>query len=57
MAKAKLCFFKGARATAVGHPNNNRKIYFYIFNYVFMILKYIILKHTYFIGMYFNRLL
>lgn len=57
MAKAKLCFSKGAGAAAVTHPDNNRKMFFYKFNYIFIILKYIILKHMYFIGMYFKRLL
>lgn len=55
MTKAKLCFSKGASATAIAHPNN-RKMYFYKFNYIFIILKHIILKHMYFIGMYFKKL-
>lgn len=57
MTKAKLCFSKGASVTAVAHPNNNRKMYFYKFNYIFIILKHIILKYMHFIGMYFKRLL
>lgn len=47
MATAKLCFSKGAGATAVAHPNN-RKMYYYKFNYIFIIFKYIILKHVFY---------
>lgn len=41
MATAKLCFSTGAGAAAVAHPNNNRKMYFYKFNYILIILQYI----------------
>lgn len=48
MAKARLCFSKGAGATAVAHPNNSRKMFFYKFNYIFIILKEIIWKHVFY---------
>lgn len=33
---------KGAGATAVAHPNNNRRMSFYKFNYIFIILNFIL---------------